>query len=43
MEQNDMFPSHQSAYCKRHSCETAMLKIVDDIKVALSEKKMVKC
>ena len=41
LEQNDMFPSHQSAYRKRHSCETAMLKIVDDIKVALSEKKMV--
>ena len=41
LEQNNMFPSHQSAYRKQHSCETVMVKIVDDIQQSLSEKKMV--
>ena len=41
LEQNGLFPAHQSAYRKKHSCETVMLKIIDDIQESVSEKKMV--
>ena len=41
LEQNNLQPSHQSAYRKQHSCETAMFKIVDDIQQSVAEKKMV--
>ena len=41
LEQNNLFPSQQSAYRKHHSCETAMVKIMDDIQQSVSEKKMV--
>ena len=41
LEQNNLFPPHQSAYRKKHSCETALVKIIDDIQQSVAEKKMV--
>ena len=38
---NNLYPKFQSAYRKGHSCETALLKIVDDIQSYIAEKKMV--
>ena len=31
LESNNLFPTHQSAYCKQRSCETTMIKVIDDI------------
>ena len=41
LESNNLFPKHQSGYRKRHSCETVMLKVIDDIQVSIAENKMV--
>ena len=38
LENNGLFPSHQSAYRKFHSCETATLKIVNDLLVLLDSR-----
>ena len=40
LNSENLFPNHQSAYRKRHSCETTMFKVVDDIQMAICEKKM---
>ena len=41
LESNSLFPAHQSAYRKHHSCETTMIKVIDDIQTLISQKKMV--
>ena len=41
LESNNLFPTHQSAYRKQHSCETTMIKVIDDIQTLISQKKMV--
>ena len=40
LEINNMYPSFQSAYRAKHSCETTLLKMTDDIQKAVSEKKI---
>ena len=37
---NNLFYSHQSAYCVGHSTETSLLKIVNDLLSALDEDKV---
>lgn len=39
--ENDLYASHQSAYRKHHSCETALVKICNDIQWALDSNKCV--
>ena len=39
--ENDLYASHQSAYRKHHSCETALVKICNDIHWALDSNKCV--
>ena len=41
LDNNNLFPTHQSAYRKQHSCETTMIKVIDDIQTLISQKKMV--
>ena len=41
LESNNLFPAHQSAYRKQHSCETTMIKVIDDIQTLISQKKTV--
>ena len=36
-----LLPRNQSAYLQNHSCETALLKVVNDIQRILCEKKVV--
>ena len=36
----DLFPDHQSAYRPNYSCETALVKIVNDILWAMENKKV---
>ena len=41
LSENNLYPKCQSAYRKNHSCETALLKVVNDIQIEISNKKMV--
>ena len=41
LHRNNLYPNFQSAYRKYHSCETALLKIVNDIQEEVANKKMV--
>ena len=41
LQSNGLYPEYQSAYRKGHSCETALLKIVDDIQHEIYQRKMV--
>ena len=38
---NNLYPNFQSAYRKDHSCETALLKIVNDIQEEIETRKLV--
>ena len=37
---NNMFPSHQSAYRKNHSTETALLRLLSDLTAAIESGKL---
>ena len=41
LNQNNLVPSHQSAYLSGHSCETALCKVASDIQGMLSKRKAV--
>ena len=41
IEKNDLYPKFQSSYRKDHSCETALIRLVDDVQMHLSERKNV--
>ena len=41
LSENDLYPTCQSAYRKNHSCESALLKVVNDIQSEIANKKMV--
>ena len=41
LQENNLYPENQSAYRKGHSCETALLKIVNDIQMDIEKKNMV--
>ena len=41
LDMYDLYPEYQSAYRKGHSCETALLKIVNDIQNDVANRKMV--
>ena len=41
LDENNLYPEYQSAYRKGHSCETALLKIVNDIQKDVQNRKMV--
>ena len=36
LETNELYPNYQSAYRQHHSCETALVKIIDDVLVELN-------
>ena len=38
IEINKLYPQYQSAYREHHSCETALLKMTDEIQLAISNK-----
>ena len=38
IETNKLYPQYQSAYREHHSCETALLKMTDEIQLAISNK-----
>ena len=41
LKENHLYPKCQSAYREGHSCETALLKVVNDLQKELSTRKMV--
>ena len=41
LEVNNLYPNYQSSYRQYHSCETALLKMTDDIQLAIHNKKNV--
>ena len=41
LQTNNLYPKYQSAYRKGHSCETALLKVVNDIQKEISSRNMV--
>ena len=41
LNEQNLLPQHQSAYLKGHSCETALLKLSNDVQKMLSQGKMV--
>ena len=41
LNEHSLYPEYQSAYRKGHSCETALLKVVNDIQKDVANRKMV--
>ena len=41
LQTNNLYPKYQSAYRKGHSCETALLKVANDIQKEISSRNMV--
>ena len=41
LQNNKLYPKYQSAYRKGHSCETALIKVVNDVQKEISSRKMV--
>jgi hypothetical protein len=41
IETNGLFPKHQSSYRANHSCETAMVKVIEDMQRMLGQKNYV--
>ena len=37
-DENKLLPAYQSAYRKNHSCETSLVKLVDDLLWAMEEQ-----